>query len=236
MNALVIEKNEIENSQVTISDQRFLHLTEVVKVGLGDELKLTIIDKGLSTGKIIHIDHKSLVIQIGNIKQGLYFPIEFIIGASRPQTLKKVIEHGATQGISKFHIVQCSLSEKSYLKSKVLQEDQFKKLALLGISQSTVFYKLPEVVIHHSLEKLLKSITTRQRLILSPKTAQSASFENIVISDPSTFAIGPERGWTEAEVDLFKKYDFLEVAISPSILRVETALFSTMAHLNLKMI
>lgn len=237
MNSVVIDKNQIdENKTVLLSSEQSAHLLNIVKVQLNSTLKLTILNEGIGSAKIIEIKNNEIRVKIIEIKDGLHFPIEVIIGASRPPTLKKVIEHGSTMGVSRFHIVHCELTEKSYLQSKVLQNDQFTTLSKLGLSQSTVFYKQPEIKIYKSLNQLLSSINIDQKFILSPKVENKANFELLNINSPSIFAIGPERGWSNTEVETFKENNFKEVAISPSVLRVETALFSLMSHLNLKMI
>ncbi len=237
MNSVVIEKNEIyKNDFINLTSKQSQHLINIVKVKIGDTLKYTCLNHCIGNAKITHIENELVSIQISTIDKGIHFPIEMIVGASRPPTLKKVIEHGTTMGIDTFHIVNCDLTEKSYLQSKVLQDDQFVELSKLGLAQSTVFFKQPKIKIHRNLKTLLDDNHIEQRFLLSPKTDESASFEEIDIEQSTIFAIGPERGWSKKEVQIFKENKFNEFSISPSVLRVETALFSLMSHLNLKML
>ena len=62
---------------------------------------------------------------------------------------------------------------------------------------------------------------------LAPKTY--GRFQHATPS--ATVAIGPERGWTDAEAKLFVKAGFQSALLGPSILRVDTAVVAGVAHI-----
>lgn len=227
MNSVLLEDND--KQLFLLDEETSIHLNEVVKVKKGDKLKGTLLNKGLVELEVVSVD-KRIEVKIMATKKGLYFPIEFIVGASRPPTMKKVIEHGSSMGISSFHILKAELSEKSYLQSKIYNQVEFDKLAGLGLSQSAVFFKRPVVNKHYSLDA--SKFNSHQKFILSPYADNHIKDVEIDINKPSVFAIGPERGWTVNEVENFKKNGFQEIKISPSILRVENATIALLGYLN----
>ena len=231
MNSVILSNFDLVSENKYLLDQAATkHLQEIVNIQVGDTLKVTILNQGLATAKVSGISDK-VELEIIDNKAGLSFPIHFIIGASRPPTMKKVLEHGSSLGISSFHIMKGELSEKSYLQSKLYKNDEYKKLTRLGLSQSAVFFKDPNLEVE-TFYSQLNLPSTAQKYILSPYADKHIKDISIDISKDSIFAIGPERGWTEAEVQSFKDKGYQEVKLSPSILRVEIASFALLGHLN----
>ena len=226
MNSIILKN--IENDICLLDEQASLHLHSIVKVKVGDRLKATILNQSLAICEVIECA-KRIKVKVVSKHPGLHFPIQLIVGASRPPTMKKVIEHGSSLGVSQFDIQQCLLSEKSYLQSKIYTPVEFEKLSNLGLSQSAVFFKTPKINKHYSP---IKEFSSKQRFILSPYAKKHLKDVEIDINQPSVFAIGPERGWSESELLHFESQGFEQVKISPSILRVEIASLSLLGYLN----
>jgi 16S rRNA (uracil1498-N3)-methyltransferase len=237
VNTILIEKNDLNSEQiVTLTGRQAEHIKAVIKPQIHDEVKVTVVNHGLSKAKIVDIQESEVSIKVeDDLKEGLSYPISLIVGASRPQTMKKVIEHGTSLGVNEFQILNAKLSEKSYLQSKIYQDKEFKELTQLGLEQSTVFYQQPKVHKAYNLQALnFQNID--QRYILSPYTDCTINEIDLDISRASVFAIGPERGWSNEELNFFTENNFKELKISPSILRVEIATLSLLGLLNQKMI
>ncbi len=158
--------------------------------------------------------------------------VNLIIGLSRPQTCKKVLELGTSMGVKSFEFLDAKLSEKSYAQSKVFQNNAFEKYLLNGLSQSSNLHIMPSLKVEKSLKKE-SGEEGEQKLILSPFSEKSLNDISLDFEKPITVAIGPERGWTGKEVEKFKSHNFLEVKISSSVLRVETATISVLSQLEL---
>lgn len=238
MNSIILEEKSYEiGNEITLSQVNSTHLISTLKVKVGDILKATFLNDGLGTLRITNIDMSLNLVKakIESRKEGLSYKIRLLVGASRPQTMKKVLEHASTMGVSEFIIVGTTLTEKSYLSSKIYMEDEFSELAKLGLSQSAIFYKLPKISIFPNIKKIpLEVFQDSKKFILSPYTQNN--FINIEISnnDLITLAIGPERGWTSEELKYFVENDFKECCLSQSILRVENATIATLGIINAK--
>ncbi len=70
------------------------------------------------------------------------------------------------------------------------------------------------------------------RIVLS-EAEQDVSLPDLVRANESAsealMAIGPEGGWTEDELDLFRKEGWTSVSLGPTILRAETAAIASIA-------
>ncbi|RLA63030.1 MAG: hypothetical protein DRQ88_12930 [Epsilonproteobacteria bacterium] len=229
---LIFENEKLSANTYEISDpERLEHLKTVLKSSVGDILKITLVDQGIGDAYIKELSANSLTLVAKNISKKNSAPYELIVGLSRPPTLKKILEHATTLGVSSFNFFKATLSEKSYLDAKLFKGQYLQKYLRYGISQAAIYHQLPKVNIYHEVQSEWKN--REQKYILSPKASKSFLDVKIDFTKKITLAIGPERGWTTDEIDYFKNLGFNEIAISPAILRVETAVFTSLGQLEL---
>lgn len=234
MNRIPIRRQNAEKL-LEISDFEVLkHLHKVLKVSLGDPLKLTLIGEGLSNGIIVDCQKEKVVVEISEITAPAQAKTKLIIGLSRPLTCQKVLEHGTTLGVSEFHFFKAELSEKSFLESKFIQQGKFENYLLKGLSQSGIYSHLPKVTISSKFADIpLEEFNKDNKYILSLSTKEYLSKKTHLEKFATTFLIGPERGFTAEEEEIFLHYDFRPICIGPSIQRVEYATASALAQLEL---
>ncbi len=230
MNSIIIDANH-SNS---IHDPHVIkHIHEVLKAKTGDRLRLTILGEGLYEATIDSINAEK--ISIKDLKLALKNEqwVDVLIAAARPQTAKKILEHGTTYGIKNFHFFRAHLTEKSYLSSKVYESEATDHLKL-GLAQSARYYKIPSV----KLSNFNPAITYKDydyKFLLDLKGARhfdASDFHDYSIDKKMVIAIGPERGWTKEDLHFFDDAGFTKITISSTVLRVEHALYSTLAVLE----
>ncbi len=218
-----------------ISDPLLLeHLHTTLKSKIGDVLKCTILNSGLTTGKITSLEKNHCQLELGTISPGSEPWFNLIVGISRPQTSKKILEHGTTFGAHKIHFFKATLSEKSYLDSKVFESLEREEYLKLGLSQSATYYKRPVVKVD-KFNPAASYEGEKQKFILDLK--ESKSFldykDEIDFALPVTLAVGPERGFVQDDLIRFHEAGFKSVKISSSVLRVEHAIYSSVSQLEL---
>ena len=81
-----------------------------------------------------------------------------------------------------------------------------------------------------SLDQWLKSVKTKQRIVLYPKA--EIRFSTLKLQKEITIAIGPEGDFTNKEIDLMGKYNFLPVSLGKRILRADTAVISSLSAIR----
>mgnify|MGYP001193350599 CR=1 FL=1 len=236
MNTLLISSSDlIDDDLYEIKDSlRFGHLKNILKLKEGDPIKVCFINRGIGKGYITSIEKNHFKVSTKGspfIKKSEPW-CDLLIGLSRPQTCKKVLELGTSLGVNSFEFVKADLSEKSYGDSKIFQNKAYEEFILNGLSQSATFYKKPFFTLSSKIN-LDKYNDRTQKIVLSPYTNKSLNDVKLNFADPLTVAIGPERGWTKDELEYFRNNDFFEVSLSPSILRVETATVAILSQLEL---
>lgn len=78
------------------------------------------------------------------------------------------------------------------------------------------------------LRSFLNQTTKRANLAIGDPEGHSAAVQ----TESAILAIGPEGGWTDAELEVAKNNRFQEASLGPLILRTETAVVAALASLN----
>ncbi|MBR1937918.1 MAG: RNA methyltransferase, partial [Spirochaetales bacterium] len=92
-----------------------------------------------------------------------------------------------------------------------------------------------EVLFTENVESALKLAFDGSTHLILDNVIGSESFENLSLEGKITIAIGPERGWSARERQLFTDNDYKPVLMGTRILRTETAAVAGTALTLLKM-
>jgi RsmE family RNA methyltransferase len=221
---IILETNKGANQ--IIEQKNIEHIKNVLKKSIGDTLRIGFIDGDISLVKILD---ESLRFEILQSHKSQTPSIHLIVALSRPQTMKKIIEHGTTMGVCEFIFYHAHLSEKSYETSKVLDQENYHELMMAGLSQSGIYTYLPKLSVINKIPDL--PTFSGEQFVLSLRDQKKfPTTRNF--SDTITLAIGPERGFIPSEEELFLSKGFKPVKLSESILRVEHAVFSAIAQID----
>ena len=225
----------INNENGEIRDPKILkHINTVLKCKVGETIRVGVLNQNIFTGliKVLEPHYCKLELLKGELPKLPWFNL--VLGLSRPQTIKKILEHGTTFGAKSFFLFKAELSEKSYLDSKIFLDQAYLEYMTDGLSQSGVYTHLPMFSLekYNAIEQYQN--LTGQKFILDLTTDETFDDYPIDLKHPITLAIGPERGWIKSEIDTFNAAGFKSIKISSSILRVEHAFYSDVSQLELK--
>ena len=138
MNYLCLNEEFGKGDTFTLRDpMRVKHIKQVLKKSIGDTIKIIIINHGATVGTITKMTDSSVTFSLGlELSKKRYgSKITLAVGACRPLMTKRILEH-ATTGVSEFVFFRAQNSEKSYLDSKVLSEENYKKYLIKGLEQT----------------------------------------------------------------------------------------------------
>lgn len=226
LNIILFEPGELPT--LPRRDPRCVHILEVLRCAEGDTFEAGIVDGEAGTATLLTISEDSLTFGFmpGRELPGLE-AISLIVGLARPQTAKKVLQEATSLGVERIQFVHCDLSEKSYAHSPLWTQGEWRKLVLAGAEQA-VTTKLPEVTVGRRLREALKFADEPTKIGLDNYEA-AESLSTISLSTPVVLAIGPERGWSDAEREMLREYGFGLAHLGNRVLRVETACVSAIA-------
>lgn len=238
---LLYEDDLVTGSTYILKDHRAGHIINILKSKPGDFLLVGKINGLTANAEIMTIGSNEVIISIAEKINDLSAPsvdVKIICALPRPQTLKKVLNSAATFGVKKLIFINANRVEKSYFQSNLLTEENHLTYLYEGLSQGK-YTRLPEVIFFNRFKSFWENEFDNYcddneiRMIAHPD--ESDNIYNLYSGSNQKYVIciGPEGGWIPYEVETILKKGFTSVTLGEPVLRVETALVSALAQLEL---
>ncbi|PID62598.1 MAG: hypothetical protein CR986_01090 [Ignavibacteriae bacterium] len=237
MNLIILqEQDKINEDLYQVSDNRFVHIKNILKSEINEIINVGILNGQKGKAKVVSISKSNVELKIISLAQNedCKNTVDIICALPRPQTLKKVLNISATMGVKNLYLIRSEKVEKSYFHSPLLEEKNYTKFLIEGLSQGKRT-QLPKVTIHKYFKKFFEQDFSEYELKLFAHPNAKNKMNNFKILNKKRIiiAIGPEGGWNDFEINFMQEKDFLSFQLSKNILRVETALTATLAQLEL---
>ena len=231
MNLILFEK-QLDALRLADDDPRALHIRNVLKMSVGDELYVGVINGVRGKARIVSAHAGNLEFKVSwesDVPQ--LHPLTLLIGLPRPQSARAILREGASLGFEKIGFFGAEKGERSYARSRLWQEGEWRELLELGAAQA-FNTRLPEVTHHDSLVAALQAepMTSSCRIALDPYEART-SLADGEVRLPAVLAIGAERGWSGAERDALRTAKFTLAHMGDRVLRSESACLAAAAIL-----
>lgn len=249
MNSLIILPDEVrDGATATLVGPRARYAVTTHGVRQAQILKVGVMDGLRGEGRVTSVSNEAVTIELNLTEPALTpLPLSLIVGVSRPQTVKKIIQSAVMFGVSSLHFVRSEKGEKSYLQSRSLDDDQIEEESIKAMEQ-VWDSRRPEIVVHRTFSHFMKQ---KLQMVIDA-TRDLAAAEEVVklVAHPggpsltcndaprlanaaTIIAIGPERGWSDDEVLLFEEFGFQTIGLGERVLRVELALVFLLGKLAL---
>ena len=226
MNIILFEPQEWQND-LSPQDERVQHVHKILKSKVGDTLSAGVINESLGEAIISDIKEDGSISFDYKAHDETLTPLSklaLIIGTPRPPTAKRLIRDLATVGVGRIIFVATDLGEKSYLTSRLWSKGEYKDALLLGASQSKSPL-LPHIEKHYSLYKAIDQLSPETVKLGLDNVNPDVKLGEYRASSPDNevcLAIGPERGWSDREREVFKEKGFRICSLGNRVLRTET--------------
>ncbi len=226
MNIILFEKDE---RTFLKDDDRYQHLKKVLRAKEGSTFKGGIINGMSGIATVSSFDEKSLSFTFVEEKDASsLYPITLVLAEVRPICMRRILRELVSLGVGKLILVISDLGEKSYSSASLYTTDEYKEIMIDGAMQSG-FTGVPDVTFASSVEEALRVAGDGQKLLLDPKKGIDNLSEFAFNESDTILAIGPERGWSDREVDLFLKDGYVPLLMGKRILRTETAVVTALS-------
>jgi RsmE family RNA methyltransferase len=156
-------------------------------------------------------------------------PLHLLVGLARPQTVRKILQEGASLGFASIHFFRTEKGDPAYAQSSLWRDGEAEALLRKGTAQAFTT-RVPELAVHESLDAALHSATAPTtptgnlaRVFLDIYEAPVPLVEAVRGAAAAVLAIGPERGWSARERDVLRAAGFVGAHMGEHVLRVETA-------------
>ncbi len=201
------------------------HARDVMRLGIGDNVELFDSAGRTASGPIVGVD-PTVGVQVTAIAPPPA-RAQIVVASAVPKGNRAdwMIEKLAEIGVSRFIPLQTARSVVHPEGTGKL--DRWQRLASEAAKQShrtgnlqiSPLTALPALVRNIQVQNAAAwFLTTRP-----PADSFAAAIVALQADRPAYLLIGPEGGWTDPEEDAFRAASFTAVALTPSILRIETA-------------
>jgi len=228
MNIVLFEPGEWTRP-LPASDVRAIHLLEILKLSPGDRFAAGETEGSIGTLEFAGFTGRDLTFArpewTGTPPQPSR--VRLLIGTPRPPTARRLLKDLTTLGAAELHFVATDLGDKSYLMSTLWTDHEYRKNLLEGAAQTRTTV-LPKVERHTGLRRALTAIeaegpSTRVWFDEGGPAWDSHPAHLGAEAGALWLALGPERGWTEAERTLLLDRGWAVAGLGPRTLRTESA-------------
>jgi len=230
---LLFDADFIAADRVVLRDRRLVHMQEVHRAAVGDNLRVGRIGGLMGNAQLLRLEAGEAELQVSfDQPPPSKLPLTLLLALPRPKMLRRVLQTVAAMGVPKVVLVNSYRVEKSFWQTPFLEPEAVREQLILGLEQArdTV---LPEIIIEKRfkpfVEDRLPAMTAGTLGLIGHPGDYPACPRGL--DEPVTLAIGPEGGWIPYEVELLTKAGLQPVQLGARILRVETAVTALLARL-----
>jgi 16S rRNA (uracil1498-N3)-methyltransferase len=222
--------DEVSGDRAALTGEHADHLIRVLRVKVGQEFDI-VAGQVVRRGRIVSIaDHRVEFDLAEEIHAPVIPPVTLLLAVFKFDRMEWVIEKATELGVERIIPVIASRTDAHLASASIKRAERWSKIALQAAEQSrrtgppevAVPIKLREAVCLPAVTRIVLS-ESEQKTQLREAVAEHKADGEILL------AVGPEGGWTEEELQLFAKEDWISASLGSTILRVETAAIAAVA-------
>jgi 16S rRNA (uracil1498-N3)-methyltransferase len=230
MNLLIVEPGEMTRSgDVMLTDGRSAHLRTVLKVALGQTVRVGLLDGPFGVGVVTAVGDDGVGLRCSFEPAAPPLPrVDLMLALPRPKVLRRLWAQVAALGVGRIILTNAARVERNYFDTHVLTPACYRPLLLEGLQQARDT-RLPAVSVHRQFRRLIEDeldglSDATLRLVAHPTAAAAAAVLARERPDGRILlAVGPEGGWNDYELTLLQHHGFTRVGMGARTLRTDTA-------------
>ena len=233
MNLLLLQSDQINAKQATVSGRQLEHLRTVHQLEKGSSVRVGEVNGLMGSGivRLINKDLAVLDIEL-NSPPPSPLPLTLVMAMPRPKMLRRCLQSISSLGVKNIYLINSSRVEKSFWQTPFLQQQAIENELILGLEQAR-----DTVIPRVHLRKLFKPfvedelgdlIANTNALVAHPSGSINCPINS---QKPTTLIVGPEGGFIAYEIEKLEEIGVSAVTIGSRILRVETAIPALISRL-----
>ena len=220
MNIVLLEDGELF---IPSSDERAKHIRKVLHMGVGDSFRAGFVNSVQGRATIISSDSDGIGLSFEAERDGsALYPLTLIVAQVRPICMRRILREAVSLGVGRMILPVSDLGEKSYLGASLYTEGEYRRILLDGAMQAGAT-GVSDVELTPSLDEAVAKASGDARILLDNRAGASPLSDADLRGRSVVLAIGPERGWSQREVDIFLDAGYFPMLLGSRILRTETA-------------
>lgn len=233
---LILFAEEETHGPLPLSDRRAEHLLRTLRRREGDRFDAGILNGPRTKGTIRKIGREEMELEFEPVESPpALHPAALLTGLPRPQTARKILQEATSLGVAEIHFTRTEKGEASYGESKLWSTGGYHRHLVAGAEQAFTT-RIPSVVHHESLTAALEALLPYYEAIsLDNYEATAPLRDHRPTRQSALLVVGPERGWSATERNLFRARNVPLLHLGTNVLRTETACLCGLALLLAKL-
>jgi 16S rRNA (uracil1498-N3)-methyltransferase len=223
--------DEVAGEKAALTGAHAEHLVRVLRARVGQEFDI-VAEGVVRRGRVSNIVDGKIEFELGPEISSSPVPVNLtlLLAVFKFDRMEWAIEKATELGVARIVPVIARRTDAHLASAAMKRTERWRRIVVQAAEQSrrTAPPEFSEPVKLHtalSLPGALKIVLSEAEQDLSLRDLLSAH-EN---PSDALLAIGPEGGWTEDELDLFRKEGWASASLGPTILRAETAAIASAA-------
>ena len=234
MNIILLSPKDhwLDDHSVLLRDQRAIHIFDVLKSTVGDQLCVGLRDGLQGQGEVTSIQDGAvhLSVELHDLPPPRH-RFDLVLALPRPKMLRRIFRAVAEFGVQNLYLINSARVEKSYWQSTLLHADAIDQALVAGMERSRdtiapCVHLRPRF--RPFVEDQLPKICDGRPCWIADMDAPTALSD--CSSTPAVVMIGPEGGFVPFEIQLAEKTIVQRVNLGTRVLSVDTALTTVLAQ------
>jgi 16S rRNA (uracil1498-N3)-methyltransferase len=222
--------DEVSGNRAALVGAHARQLAQVLRGRVGQEFDIATGD-GVRRGRIISIAGDRVEFELSEVVPAGAAPgLTLVLSIFKFDRMEWAIEKCVELGASRIIPVVAQRTEAHLAKAAQRRVERWQRIALQASEQSRRA-SAPEILQPQTMHTAL-TVAVGTRIVLAESEKQMTLKDALQISSAAgeiTLAFGPEGGWTESELELFKGTGWTAASLGSNILRAETAVIAAVA-------
>ncbi len=221
--------DEVHGNTAALTGEHAAHLARVLRARVGQQFEISI-GSAVRLGTIISINEQRVEFSLGAEQANQPGPqITLVLAIFKFDRMEWAIEKCTEIGVARIIPVIARRTDSHLAAAAGKRQERWQRIALQASEQSRRTAP-PEVAGPLKLKELLTAgegtggAPGTAEIVLAETGADVSLREALHDQqEPVTLAVGPEGGWTEEELNLFRDAGWIAASLGDTILRAETA-------------
>ena len=218
--------DEVSGDCAALTGSHAQHLARVLRARIGQEFDVVAGGK-VRRGRVISVADERVEFELGEevLEPGRPH-ITLALSIFKFDHMEWAIEKCTELGASRILPVIARRTDSHLSTAAVKRVERWQRIALAAAQQSRRSSP-PEILLPAKLQEVL-AIQAVCRIVLSESESE-VTLSDIAPAGETALAIGPEGGWTDEELQEFRKAGWTSASLGNTILRAETAAIAALA-------
>ncbi len=222
--------DEVSGNRAALTGPHAEHLSRVLRARVGQEFDIST-QKETRRGRIVRIDPERVEFELGEQVETSVTPnITIALSIFKFVRMEWAIEKCTELGVAQIIPVIAARTEAHLAAAAAKRMERWQRIARQATEQSR--RTSPPQISEPIRLKNAVSLPASKRIVLAEIERDLPLKEALESHHPDhelILAFGPEGGWTEAELKLFRDAGWTSASLGTSILRTETAAIAAVA-------